>query len=198
MDNTLSRQILLAVLGLALLVLAIVGVSYAITIPNKSLNKVYLVSDDNSAISLNDLPMSDYEGINLNGSSNVFDFCVKGNIADNASIDYVIALEKINSDYDSLDDKDVKVYLEKYNLKEFVSTDITSVPIAFTRNNIVSDISTPDGSMILYYGGLQNATTDKKEVNECFRLRLWIDEDSIIESSKKEFMARVNVYSKVL
>lgn len=198
MDNTLSRQILLAVLGLALLVLAIVGVSYAITIPNKSLNKVYLVSDDNSAISLNDLPMSDYEGINLNGSSNVFDFCVKGNIADNASINYVIALEKIDSDYDSLDDKDVKVYLEKYNLKEFVSTDITSVPIAFTRNNIVSDISTPDGSMILYYGGLQNATTDKKEVNECFRLRLWIDEDSIIESSKKEFMARVNVYSKVL
>ena len=198
MDNTLSRQILLAVLGLALLVLAIVGVSYAITIPNKSLNKVYLVSDDNSAISLNDLPMSDYEGINLNGSSNVFDFCVKGNIADNASIDYVIALEKKDSDYDSLDDKDVKVYLEKYNLKEFVSTDITSVPIAFTRNNIVSDISTPDGSMILYYGGLQNATTDKKEVNECFRLRLWIDEDSIIESSKKEFMARVNVYSKVL
>lgn len=198
MDNTLSRQILLAVLGLALLVLAIVGVSYAITIPNKSLNKVYLVSDDNSAISLNDLPMSDYEGINLNGSSNVFDFCVKGNIADNASIDYVIALEKIDSDYDSLDDKEVKVYLEKYNLKEFVSTDITSVPIAFTRNNIVSDISTPDGSMILYYGGLQNATTDKKEVNECFRLRLWIDEDSIIESSKKEFMARVNVYSKVL
>ena len=198
MDNTLSRQILLAVLGLALLVLAIVGVSYAITIPNKSLNKVYLVSDDNSAISLNDLPMSDYEGINLNGSSNVFDFCVKGNIADNASIDYVIALEKIDSDYDSLDDKDVKVYLEKYNLKEFVSTDITSVPIAFTRNNIVSDISTPDGSMILYYGGLQNATTDKKEVNECFRLRFWIDEDSIIESSKKEFMARVNVYSKVL
>lgn len=198
MDNTLSRQILLAVLGLALLVLAIVGVSYAITIPNKSLNKVYLVSDDNSAISLNDLPMSDYEGINLNGSSNVFDFCVKGNIADNASIDYVIALEKIDSDYDSLDDKDVKVYLEKYNLKEFVSTDITSVPIAFTRNNIVSDISTPDGSMILYYCGLQNATTDKKEVNECFRLRLWIDEDSIIESSKKEFMARVNVYSKVL
>lgn len=198
MDNTLSRQILLAVLGLALLVLAIVGVSYAITIPNKSLNKVYLVSDDNSAISLNNLPMSDYEGINLNGSSNVFDFCVKGNIADNASIDYVIALEKIDSDYDSLDDKDVKVYLEKYNLKEFVSTDITSVPIAFTRNNIVSDISTPDGSMILYYGGLQNATTDKKEVNECFRLRLWIDEDSIIESSKKEFMARVNVYSKVL
>lgn len=198
MDNTLSRQILLAVLGLALLVLAIVGVSYAITIPNKSLNKVYLVSDDNSTISLNDLPMSDYEGINLNGSSNVFDFCVKGNIADNASIDYVIALEKIDSDYDSLDDKDVKVYLEKYNLKDFVSTDITSVPIAFTRNNIVSDISTPDGSMILYYGGLQNATTDKKEVNECFRLRLWIDEDSIIESSKKEFMARVNVYSKVL
>lgn len=198
MDNTLSRQILLAVLGLALLVLAIVGVSYAITIPNKSLNKVYLVSDDNSAISLNNLPMSDYEGINLNGSSNVFDFCVKGNIADNASIDYVIALEKIDSDYDSLDDKDVKVYLEKYNLKGFVSTDITSVPIAFTRNNIVSDISMPDGSMILYYGGLQNATTDKKEVNECFRLRLWIDEDSIIESSKKEFMARVNVYSKVL
>ena len=198
MDNTLSRQILLAVLGLALLVLAIVGVSYAITIPNKSLNKVYLVSDDNSVISLNDLPMSDYEGINLNDNSNVFDFCVKGNIADNASIDYVIALEKIDSDYDSLDDKDVKVYLEKYNLKEFVSTDITSVPIAFTRNNIVSDISTPDGSMILYYGGLQNATTDKKEVNECFRLRLWIDEDSIIESSKKEFMARVNVYSKVL
>ena len=146
-------------------------------------------------------PRSDkyeYEIIFVNDGSKDKTLSILRNIADNASIDYVIALEKIDSDYDSLDDKDVKVYLEKYNLKEFVSTDITSVPIAFTRNNIVSDISTPDGSMILYYGGLQNATTDKKEVNECFRLRLWIDEDSIIESSKKEFMARVNVYSKVL
>lgn len=198
MDNTLSRQILLAVLGLALLILAIVGVSYAITIPDKSLNKIYLVSENGSTIGLNSLPISDYEGINLTGSSNVFDFCVRGTISSNTSIDYVVALEKVDADYDSINDSDVKVYLEKYNLEEFVSTDITSVPVAFIKNNIISDISTPNNSMILYYGGLQNMTNERKEINECFRLRLWIDEDTVIESSKKEFMARVNVYSKVL
>lgn len=198
MDNTLSRQILLAVLGLALLILAIVGVSYAITIPDKSLNKIYLVSENDSTIGLNSLPISDYEGINLTGSSNVFDFCVRGTISSNTSIDYMVALEKVDADYDSINDSDVKVYLEKYNLEEFVSTDITSVPVAFTKNNIISDISTPNNSMILYYGGLQNMTNERKEINECFRLRLWIDEDTVIESSKKEFMARVNVYSKVL
>lgn len=198
MDNTLSRQILLAVLGLALLVLAIVGVSYAITIPDKSLNRIYLVSESDSAISLNNLPMSDYEGINLNGSSNVFDFCVRGIIDDDTNIDYVVALERIDNGYNSIGDSNVKVYLEKYNLKEFVSTDITSTPIVFMKNNIINGIEISDNSMILYYGGLQNKSETKKEINECFRLRLWIDEETVIESTKKEFMARVKVYSKVL
>lgn len=198
MDNALSRQILLAVLGLALLVLAIVGVSYAITIPDKSLNRIYLVSESDSAISLNNLPMSDYEGINLNGSSNVFDFCVRGIIDDDTNIDYVVALERIDNGYNSISDSNVKVYLEKYNLKEFVSTDITSTPVVFMKNNIINGIVTSDNSMILYYGGLQNNSETKKEINECFRLRLWIDEETVIESTKKEFMARVKVYSKVL
>lgn len=198
MDNALSRQILLAVLGLALLVLAIVGVSYAITIPDKSLNRIYLVSESDSAISLNNLPMSDYEGINLNGSSNVFDFCVRGIIDDDTNIDYVVALERIDNGYNSISDSNVKVYLEKYNLKEFVSTDITSTPVVFTKNNIINGIEISDNSMILYYGGLQNKSETKKEINECFRLRLWIDEETVIESTKKEFMARVKVYSKVL
>lgn len=198
MDNALSRQILLAVLGLALLVLAIVGVSYAITIPDKSLNRIYLVSEGDSAISLNNLPMSDYEGINLNGSSNVFDFCVRGIIDDDTNIDYVVALERIDNGYNSISDSNVKVYLEKYNLKEFVSTDITSTPVVFMKNNIINGIEISDNSMILYYGGLQNKSETKKEINECFRLRLWIDEETVIESTKKEFMARVKVYSKVL
>ena len=44
MDNTLSKQLLLSILGLAILIVAIVGVSYAVLVePNSNLNSKDIV-----------------------------------------------------------------------------------------------------------------------------------------------------------
>ena len=66
MDNSLSKQILLVIIGIALLIVAVVGVSYAITVSDISTNKVRIVTDSsNMGIDMNNtLPMSDSEGIN--------------------------------------------------------------------------------------------------------------------------------------
>lgn len=65
MDNSLSKQILLVIIAIALLIVALVGVSYAITVGNGSSNKVRMVMDSyNMGINMNNtLPMSDSEGI---------------------------------------------------------------------------------------------------------------------------------------
>ena len=47
MDNTLSKQLLLSILGLAILIVAIVGVSYAVLVePNSNLNSKDIVYID--------------------------------------------------------------------------------------------------------------------------------------------------------
>lgn len=191
MDNSLSKQILLVIIGIALLIVAVVGVSYAITVGNGSSNKVRMVMDSyNMGINMNNtLPMSDSDGI-LNNS--VFEFCALSMVEKNSKVKYEVSLEKILSD-NSLNNQEVKIYLEKLNSNGYVSTDITKIPSSFIAD--WNSSLTPDGSMILYYGAFSNDSSDDKEMSECFRLRMWISEDTVIGSSPKEFKTRVNIYS---
>lgn len=191
MDNSLSKQILLVIIGIALLIVAVVGVSYAITVSDIFTNKVRIVTDSsNMGIDMNNtLPMSDSEGIL---SNKVFDFCTLATVEKNSIVRYEVALEKILSD-NNLDDGEVRIYLEKLNSNGYVSTDITKIPSSFIAD--WNSSLTPDGSMILYYGAFSNDSSDDKEMSECFRLRIWISEDTVIGSSPKEFKTRVNIYS---
>ena len=98
MDNTLSKQLLLSILGLAILIVAIVGVSYAVLVePNSNLNSkdiVYIDYDtDVDGISLiGSLPMKDSEGI---GMSSYLDFKVISNVSSNNNINYEVLLERV-------------------------------------------------------------------------------------------------------
>lgn len=191
MDNSLSKQILLVIIGIALLIVAVVGVSYAITVSDISTSKVRIVIDSSNVgiVMDNTLPMSDSDGI-LN--SDVYDFCTVATVEKNSSVKYEVALEKVLSD-NNLNDSDVKIYLEKLSYDEYVSTDITKVPSSFVAD-WNSDLAS-SGSMILYYGEFNNNSSSDKEMSECFRLRMWISEDTVIGSSPKEFKTMVNIYS---
>ena len=72
MENSLSRQILLSILGLAILVVAVVGVSYAIfsttlsgskinTLSSGTINMSYVEVSNGISI-INAMPMSDTDG----------------------------------------------------------------------------------------------------------------------------------------
>ena len=127
MDNTLSKQLLLSILGLAILIVAIVGVSYAVLVePNSNLNSkdiVYIDYDtDVDGISLiGSLPMKDSEGI---GMSSYLDFKVISNVSSNNNINYEVLLERVkDDDYTLLGDNEVRIYLEKLVNGRYVPVD---------------------------------------------------------------------------
>lgn len=191
MNNTLSRQIILSILGLAILIVAVVGVSYAVFV-DENHNYVYLDSKENSVININNsLPIRDEIGVI---SDDYFDFCVFGNLDGKASIDYEISLKKIEDNENSLNDRAVKIYLEKID----ANTITVLEPTNYVSYGIVSDTLVPADEMVLYTGNFKNKFNDNVTLHSCFRLRLWIDESTVIGTSPKVFKARVNVYSKSL
>ena len=196
MDNTLSKQLLLSVLGLAILIVAIVGVSYAVLVePNTSLTSkdiVYIDYDtDTDGISLTEtLPMTDSEGM---GMSSYLDFKVISNVSSNNTVNYEILLERVNDDYDLLGDNEVRIYLEKLVNGKYVSVDNYPSYFISTSENSIVNTDNSSNSMILYSGVFRNATENTKQFCDNYRLKIWTDEETVIGSSSKNFKAIVKV-----
>ena len=112
-NNNSSKQILLSVLGVAILVVAVVGISFAAftyarpgektnTISTGTITMNY--SEDTNGIKLeNALPMTDTAGKALAADNQMFDFT--------ATINY--AVTAVKTDDSTLPDTGVKVYLTK-------------------------------------------------------------------------------------
>lgn len=184
MDNYLSRKILLSVLAIAIIIIAFVGVSYALStsdyhltsngnislsIKNKS-NNVILSSELNSKSNF-DLEILDKE-------ANVYDFNVSTLISSEELINYWIAIEVVKLDGSLFSSNDnLRVQLEKKINNEYFSTFITKNPKSFVVN---SDFD----SMALYYGTFDNKSTNKIMLTDDFRLHIWLNKDYSDESFK--------------
>ena len=184
MDNYLSRRILLSVLAIAIIIIAFVGVSYALStsdypltsnenlslsIKNKS-NNVILSSELNSK--------SNFDLEILEKESNVYDFNVSALIFPKNLVNYWIAIEVVKLDGSLFSSNDnLKVQLEKKINNEYFSTFITKNPKAFVVN---SDFD----SMALYYGTFYNNSTNKITLTDDFRLHIWLNKDYSDESFK--------------
>lgn len=209
MNNSLSRQIMLSVLGLAILIVAVVGVSYAIFVTTLTGTKENEITtgtismsfvEKNDGISItNALPMSVAEGKKLSGANNVYDFVVSSAIAGVTTVNYEVVAEKIEfQDKEKLSDKSVKLYLQKKENNKFKDTVITSIPRSFTPDLEISELGSPAEGMILYKGEFVNDSTEKQSFNEYFRLRMWLADDAIIDEVSRAFKVRISVYGKVL
>ena len=122
-EKNSSKQVLLSVLGVAILVVAVVGVSFAAFSYSKTGEKVNTITtgsitmnyaETTNGINLtNALPMSDDQGKALSGNTDgqeeYFDFTVSANITGTTTIDYVITATK--EPESTLPDTAVKVYL---------------------------------------------------------------------------------------
>ena len=208
MDNSLSRQILLSILGIAILIVAVVGVSYAVfttTIDGSKINVIntgtismsFIESSNGISIS-NAMPISDEEGKLLIGNNNVFDFVVSSSIAGATILNYEIVAEKVLVDGEELSDSDIKIYLEKLVNGEYVATDITSTPKGFIKNGNISEIGSKEQEMTLHYDNFQNLDGSKKSFSDNYRLRMWLSEDALIDDVSRTFQIKINVYGKVL
>ena len=191
MNNLEKKKIFLPIVAVILLLIAIIGVTYAIflytregeqenVINTGTITMSYNESDTNVITIYNAMPTSDEVGMI---QTDYFDFNLSSTIAGTATINYEIWSKSISVD-NELPHTDVKVYLEKLNggiYEEVVE------PILYNE--------TDEKGMLLYKGSFINDTNKKVNFRDDYRFRMWIKEDAILEQEEKSFKLKINVYA---
>ena len=196
-DNN-SKQVLLSVLGVAILVVAVVGVSFAAfqwsqsgvnenVITTGTITMSY--TENTNGINLqNAMPVADSVGMAYEGEDEYFDFTVSATISGTTTINYAITAAKISPD-STLPDNAVKVYLTD------MDADADSQVLAPT---LVSDLDTvaagdvagaTEGDYVLRRGTFTITTTNK------YRLRMWVADTYEVPNTNTAsvYKLRVNV-----
>lgn len=190
------RQILLSSLAILILIIAVIGISYAVwsqtfkgqkenTITTGKISFSYTESETNNIKIENALPISDEQGKKLNGNIEVFDFTVSNDSTVNVKYDVIVTPYK-----NDMDDKYIKVYLTDQNdvaLKPYDS----EVP----TYNTLNDDKEEKNSKILYSSELTNV---KK--NEKLRLRVWVSDKFDNKNTPTQsyiFAFKVNVRARM-
>ena len=191
-----QKKMLLSVLGVAILVVAVIGISfaaYSATFDYGDANSIktgtIMVSytEPTNAINLEEtMPLSDDDGKALTGTNKTFDFSVSTKATNALTVPYTISLTKV--DPSSLEDKDVKVYLTKEGAEVLAPTLVSNLAANAARSGSKTLYTTQD----IYNGtGEEAKTTD-------YVLRMWVDEKVTVDAStKKTYKALVNVDSAV-
>ena len=207
MIQTESKQILLSIISIAVLIIAFVGVSYATFVTvfeDSQINGISTgtislkLKNENGALSMeNAMPVSDADGMMLD-DNNVYEFEVQSMLSAQTTLNYEIYVEKIKTDKPTLYNSDVRFYLEKYEDNAYKSTLITQNPQPFIPLENNSFLGSKKGSMILYSGTLSNMTSHDKEIKDSFRLRMWVAQDTVIDSISRDFNIKLNVVAKAM
>ena len=207
MIQTESKQILLSIISIAVLIIAFVGVSYATFVTvfeDSQINGISTgtislkLKNENGSLSMeNAMPVSDADGMMLD-DNNVYEFEVQSMLSAQTTLNYEIYVEKIKTDKPTLSNSDVRFYLEKYEDNAYKSTLITQNPQPFIPLENNSFLGSKKGSMILYSGTLSNMTSHDKEIKDSFRLRMWVAQDTVIDSISRDFNIKLNVVAKAM
>ena len=178
MINNTSKQILLSVIGVAVLIIAVIGVSFAFftyTRIGANSNNIlgagnidFKVVDGNSLNLVNPYPISSSEGRNLISNDQVVKFTVSGNVSDGA-INYVVKLIPGELDENKVRFKDSEVfaYISSPELEG----------ITFTPRGSFGTIGQAIGNEEVILG--TGTLTSKAHVDKEFEVRLWVD-DSVV------------------
>ncbi len=199
-NSNSSKQILISILGVAILIVAVVGISFAAftyartgtttnTITTGTITMSY--TEGKNGITLTDaLPITDDAGKALSAEGQYFDFTVNAKIVGKGTtkIDYVITATEVTT---SLPSTGVKAYLTSNTdaTVELAPTIVSTLPLTESGNSA----GAPVGEHILKSGSI--STTDNS-VNETttYRLRMWVDQNYQAPSTQQVYSIKVNVY----
>ena len=194
-NNNSSKQILLSVLGVAILIVAVVGISFAAfsfskegakanTITTGTITMSY--TEPSNGINLtNALPITDRAGKALTGANNTFDFSVSATIAGTTTINY--AITAVKGDGCTVADDGVKVYLTNQGDAQILAPTKVS---ALTTTPSGNAAGAPAGQYILKTGTYSQTTTEE------YRLRMWVADDYTAPSTQQKYVLKVNVYGQ--
>ena len=200
-ENNNSKQVLLSVLGVAILVVAVVGVSFAAFSYSKTGEKVNTITTGTISMNYveainginltNALPMTDDVGKALADTNQYFDFTVSANITGTTTINYAVTAQEANDEEEAtIPNTGVKVYLTD------MDNDLDTQILAPTK---VSELTattgseasgTPSGQYILTTGTF-SATSSHD-----YRLRMWVADDYSAPATSQSYKLRVNVYGR--
>ena len=183
--------ILLALLLVVLLAIGISAVAVTVTKKGDKVNTITTgnisldyTEDTNGITITNAMPLTDAVGKKLSGTDQYFDFSVISTITGHANITYEISALKLAKS--TLDDKNVKLYLEK---KKSGAYKEVMKPTTFTPLTSKSDIGSEEGTMILYKDTVKSSQTDY------YRLRMWLDENAKIDNISRTFTVQVAIHA---
>ncbi len=196
-----KKKDLVLILIVFVLLIAIVGISYAVfnyagtgqklnTITTGAISMNYIESSN--VISMNNaLPTTDATGKKRKNTGEYFDFTVKSSIKGNTDINYEIAAKEESGN--TFSGKNIKFYLTKVNSD---GTEEEAMPPKTYSEDTTSNVYTgrPADMMSLFVGNLsQQGDTEIK-----YRLRLWIDENYNLQNDNGGliYKVKVNVYGQ--
>lgn len=144
MNSNSSKQVVLSIVGVAILVVAIVGVSFAFFTYTRTGGKNNLIStgtlvfkfeDGSSTINLtNQFPMSDANGLELSGTNNVCKFTVSGTTNGDAITYNIYGVQG-----DAPADKTKTVRFTDSQIKANIKA--TTLPTGYTFTSATPDVS---------------------------------------------------------
>ena len=197
-----KKRLLLSIGLVLILVLMIVGISYATfkfvglgkkenTITTGAITMEY--EESTNTISMTGaLPTTDATGKVRLTAGEYFDFTIKSNIQGNANINWEIAAEDITpSSAKKMAGKNIKLYLTKLNGDKEEEVMAPKVYSATTSAN--TKTGRPSGVMSLATGTMSTSETTN------YRLRMYVDEDYNPQGDGGglSFSVKINAYGKV-
>ena len=198
-----KKQLLLSIGLVLILVLMIVGISYAAfkftglgnkpnTITTGAITMEY--EESTNTISMTGaLPTTDATGKVRLTAGEYFDFTIKSNIQGNANINWEIVAEDItSSSAKKIDGKNIKLYLTKLD-STGTETQVMSPKVFTTKTSENTKTGRPAGMMSLATGTMSASETTK------YRLRMYVDEsyNPQGDGGGLSFTVKINVYGKV-
>lgn len=196
MKENSQKKVLLSVLGVAILVVAVIGISFAAytatfdTGENSISTGTIMVSyteSDNAINITNALPIDDATGKALAGEGNTFDFTVSTQATNALTVPYTITLTPVTVADNALANNQVKVYLTK---------DGTQVLAPTLVSGLTAATGTRAGSFVLHTDQDVYTKTGEAAKSSSYVLRMWVDKN-VTASQGLTYKAKVNVDSSV-
>ena len=195
-----KKELIISIVAIVVLVLAIVGVSFAAfnysrtgekvnTITSGAISMQYTETDNVIQID-KALPTTDATGTVRLKEGEYFDFSVSGTIQGTANINWEITAEDITTADRKIDGSNIKLYLTEVN--ESQETKVMSPRVYSERDTANDYTGRPAGQMSLY------ATTSSTSFTKNYRLRMYVDEayNPQDDGGDLVFTIRINVYGK--
>ena len=204
MEEDNSRKVFLSVLGVAILLVAVVGVSFALystsstgkdnSISTGTITMSY-TEPENGILLEHALPISDAAGKQLTGPGKVFTFTVATTASGTVTVPYEINITKEAS---TLADSAVAVYLTKGTIpteEEVVAKKLMSAVVTDSNKS-----ERREDAYKLYETSVayEKGHVKTGEATTTYNLRIWVDAKADASTiNGQEYKIKVNVDSKV-